>query len=340
MISALLVAMSPAALAQEAEPPGTVVTRVRELEPGFFGGWSEVDATTQAYVVRGEQRLPVARDMVLRPGDILGTGPAAQVRLERDDGSWTFDVCVDSELGLAPEPELHFGCTSFFGDGVLEVLWLETVTSVDGTRFTVRGDTSGRGEVHVSAGQVTVRTPQGEERVRRGQTVQLRPGLPPTPPSRDPAARRRELGVREAADRRPLSVGLLVGGGAGRTFQEDAGPRLRVDALARLELPGPLELEADMGLVSAQQTDHLPVSLGLHWRFGPLALGASGSAALYGRWDCVEQRVHVEASFGGAASLSATHDLTPRLAVDGRLSAGWLAEGPAADGMVGLRVRF
>lgn len=202
LVASLLVA-GPSARAD-----GVVVAVQEADEVGAWTTWQPAPGTTtaEAYLLRGDERVPLAVGDTVRDHDLVVTR-RGRLRVEVPDKG-TITIYDDTRVELQ-----DFGLTHQLGGLLIEVQdafrveYVQVEAVVEGTRFRVEGDATGRGLVRVEEGRVRVSSPEGEVRVSAGELARLVPGSAPAKEVAD-------AGRRAPAGRRfhPLSIGPQLGG--------------------------------------------------------------------------------------------------------------------------------
>lgn len=339
MPALLLLLLSLRALADDPVPRTYTVSEILEINRA--GDWVAVQqGSDEAIRVTPEGDTPLSLGQALGSGDRVVTH---QARVELTDAAGEVLVLhEDSDLVLEDYGAWErYGAVLYDVRREFEVRYARNEALVEGTRFLVEGDADGHGSVAVSRGRVRVRSLQGEVLVRRGQLAQLDPGEPPERRRWRPPG---QPGLGGAAGDLAKTAGrrIVVGAAATGRYQlgkdTAAGGSGELRATAALRLPV-LSVVGSLGLNTAGDQGHFPLSVGVERQIGPLSVGGSGQLSVGLVSNCDAGTLVPQVSGGGSLDLGLHLPVGQHLEVDGLLSGGWLY-GPEIKGGVGLSLKL
>lgn len=330
----LLLLLSLCALADTPAPREYTVSEILEINGS--GDWVAVPGSSEALLVTPEGDTP------LELGQALGSTARIithQARVELSDAAGEV-LTLHEETDLVLQDYgawQRFGAVLYDVRREFEVRYARNEALVEGTRFLVEGDTEGHGSVAVSRGRVRVRSLQGEVLVRRGHLAQLDPGEPPErrrwrPPGR-PGLGGAGGDLAKAAGSR-IALGAAATGRYGIGDHTAAGGSGELRATAALRLPV-LSVVGSLGLNTAGDQGHFPLSVGVERRIGPLSVGGSGQLSVGLKASCDAGTLVPVVSGGGSVDLGLHVPVGSHLELGALISGGWLY-GPEIKAGVGL----
>lgn len=318
-----------------AQADGTVVAIQQATERGGWSTWQAKAGTTsgEAFVVRGDTRVPLAVGDTVRDDDLVVTR-RGRVRIEvPDKGEITvYDATVVSLQ--------DYGLRHVLGGVLIEVQdafrveYAQTRASVEGTQFRVEGDARGDGYVAVVEGKVRVANEAGDVLVEAGKVALV--GATAAPDAR--TATRAQLSPRDRRSH-PVSVGPRVGlGRAHHLGLEEATAETRTDVFVRWHLPGPFSVSAASGFAVNPETAHVPVMVGVEAWTGPLGFGLAMERLIgYGATDSTDS-LELTGAGAGYGTVNLSVPLAPRVSFESQALLGY-STGVQATGMVGVSMR-
>mgnify|MGYP000374136554 FL=1 len=322
------------ALPSVARADGVVLAVQEADDVGAWSTWQPAAGTTtgEAFVVRGDDRVPLSVGDTIRDDDLLVTRRGrVRIAVEGKGEITVYDgtVVLLRDYGL----EHVLGGVLIEVQDAFRVEYARSEAVVEGTRFRVEGNAAGVGVVVVEEGRVRVRSGAEAVAVNAGEQAAVdgvsAPQHGDAPWALLPPSARRSF---------PVSVGPQVGLGRAHHLGLDAATsEWRTDVLVRWRLPGAFSVSATGGLAANTQTAHVPVSAGVEWWTGPVGLGV----AMEGLLGVAEPSPTDTALAVGAAGYGTVNLSVPvhrRFTVDGRALVGW-STGLQTGGTLGVSVK-
>lgn len=295
-----------------------------------LGRWKPASQTGRVRVVRGDTTLPASVGIELMPGDRLLTDDArARVRL---GGGQDISVAEHSDVEVGERSVLQrLGEAYYRVRGSFSVSYGSVQTTVEGTEFAVRvGEAT---VVSVAEGRVSVRNPDGEVHVRRGQVVEIAQTGTPAAPTFNPAVARAAIGKTFRRAGPSLQAGVLLSGGFA-----NGGGAVEGRLFARILLFPGLRLSIDTGIGSDGVEDgtRLPQGVGLELALGGVSVGGQVLTTVeLCNFEC--GGAYVALHIGGMGWVRYSLPLSRHFSLEGVLRAGY-ADGIVVDGAGGFGV--